>query len=195
MHEVVGITRAGTPEVQVVLCEVKDCRFSTFPVSDPSRASHTTFGHTCGLCGRAGHGQLECGNAAAIEALGVYESDIMPMDTPVCDIEGCQYARTHARAAHHCDHCKQRCDHGASACTARDAVGQSRAQALAQPTFAPFPCPACKTFIATVDAPVLPTQECAVCKMDKALVPVRPCGCLASCSDCLQKWSETWHTE
>jgi hypothetical protein len=192
MHERVGAARDGTPVVQVVLCEVRDCRFSTFPASDPTLASHTTFGHTCGLCGRAGHGQLECGNAAAIEALGVFESDIMPVGTLACDIEGCQYARTHARAAHHCGHCGQRCDHGASACTARNATGQSRAQAQT-PTFNPFPCPACKTIITAMEAPVLPTLECAVCKTDKALVPTRPCGCLRTCADCLRQWAQTCH--
>ena len=41
-------------------CQVAYCRY---------KFSHTTSGHRCGLCGKYGHGQSECGNQWKIDQL------------------------------------------------------------------------------------------------------------------------------
>lgn len=77
------------------LCKVNSCRFAT---------KHSTKSHTCGKCGQAGHGQIECGNAYLIAELAKDTEDV-PFDLH-CVASKCVQRTNHTIDGHFCTYCK-----------------------------------------------------------------------------------------
>ena len=85
-------------------CQVKHCRFPH---------SHTTAGHRCGICGKFGHGQIECNNPGLKSRLQQFHSDRL-FASDYCTLEGCRHPWSHKTIAHHCGRCNR--NHHSSAC-------------------------------------------------------------------------------
>ena len=85
-------------------CQVKHCRFPN---------SHTTAGHRCGICGKFGHGQIECNNPGLKSRLQQFHSDRL-FASDYCTLEGCRHPWSHKTIAHHCGRCNR--NHHSSAC-------------------------------------------------------------------------------
>lgn len=81
-------------------CKVGNCRYAD---------THTTVGHKCGKCGGYGHGQIECGDLAAIRNLSFYFPEtVAPEDR--CSATFCPNSATHTTAGHVCAFCDCRED-------------------------------------------------------------------------------------
>lgn len=76
-------------------CGVAGCRHS---------GSHCTAGHVCGMCGTAGHGQAECGDAQACSSLRSAPGFWGPVARP-CGVPDCREALLHEKSAHRCRRC------------------------------------------------------------------------------------------
>ena len=86
-------------------CQVKHCRFPH---------SHTTAGHRCGICGKFGHGQIECNNPGLKAKLQQYHNDKLQCVSDYCQLEGCRHPWSHKTIAHHCGRCNR--NHHSSKC-------------------------------------------------------------------------------
>jgi hypothetical protein len=80
-----------------IFCKVRNCRF---------KYNHTTGGHICGTCHEPAHGQVECRNERAKEALQQYINDAIPIEKQ-CNIPECEYKTLHTVEGHRCKNCKQ----------------------------------------------------------------------------------------
>ena len=91
-------------------CQVACCRFPD---------SHTTQSHRCGYCGEYGHGQIECGNQAKINALQKFYNDILPEHKWCTHCPNHSFAKKkHVSHAHNCHKCGKR--HSESDCTIQE---------------------------------------------------------------------------
>ena len=86
-------------------CQVKHCRFPY---------SHTTAGHRCGICGKFGHGQIECNNPGLRAKLQQFNKDKLQCVSDYCHHEGCRHPWSHKSIAHHCGYCNR--NHHSSKC-------------------------------------------------------------------------------
>lgn len=150
-------------------CSVRGCRY-------PS--THVAAGHRCGTCGRRGHGQIECGNAAAIATLA-QDTQTVPLDLR-CAVVGCPCWETHTTSAHYCDECGHLGGtHG---------VGCAGAP---NHEHAAVRCPVCreKNVCNLEEKPVYVDAECVVCYERKPLVVYPVCRHVAVCVACTRALS------
>eukprot|EP00808_Paulinella_micropora_P027883 g67078.t1 len=73
-------------------CKVKECNFPHL---------HVSSSHKCGTCGEYGHGQVECGDAAAIKKI---KSGKLPKNLQ-CSLPECSYPAGHVNDGHGCGEC------------------------------------------------------------------------------------------
>lgn len=64
--------------------------------------THVTRGHECGRCGRYGHGQIECGDPNAYNALRRFRN-VLPASLH-CRYRCCDFRRFHTSSAHRCSY-------------------------------------------------------------------------------------------
>lgn len=76
-------------------CKVGNCRYA---------ATHTTVAHKCGKCGGYGHGQIECGDLAAIKHLSFYFGETVALGDR-CVVACCPNSATHTSEGHACAFC------------------------------------------------------------------------------------------
>lgn len=81
-------------------CKVDKCRYA---------ATHTTVAHKCGKCGGYGHGQIECGDLAALKHLSFYFSETVALGDR-CAVAWCPNSATHTSEGHVCAFCDCRED-------------------------------------------------------------------------------------
>eukprot|EP01063_Lacrimia_lanifica_P033549 TRINITY_DN59_c0_g1_i1.p1 TRINITY_DN59_c0_g1~~TRINITY_DN59_c0_g1_i1.p1 ORF type:complete len:377 (+),score=66.52 TRINITY_DN59_c0_g1_i1:61-1191(+) len=160
-------------------CRVKECRFSRF---------HTTVAHRCGTCHSYGHGQLECGNRAAIAALAGYYSEAMP-EAVRCEYPSCMYPWSHASGSHVCHHCGERDDHDSGACQRAGVRGaRGPAQSPSRGNVLRRTCPACDTASdVNMDFQIATGRPCQSCGAndDKRKVVFSGCGHTVLCHECI----------
>lgn len=136
-------------------CQARGCRYAD---------THVTAAHQCGRCGLSGHGQLECGDAHAIEQLTAKtRGDALPAHLH-CGIAGCTHRTTHQDSAHHCLSCRKR---QCAGCVVRS-------------------CPLCRTTSA-VSASVYTNASCVVCFEDGAKAVFDGCRHAVVCWQCVEK--------
>jgi hypothetical protein len=144
---------------------VKHCRFTE---------SHVTAGHCCGYCKQYGHGQVECKDS---ESRGILQSrhggDIMPSDRK-CSVLNCKFKWSHAKEAHHCSNCGERC-HGVATCPLI--------------TYK-IKCPICREIndIKRDQQNIFGSnEECCICLTNKANIFLPTCGHVCICNECCVK--------
>ena len=76
-------------------CKVGNCRYAE---------THTTVAHKCGKCGGYGHGQIECGDLAAIKHLSFYFMETVALGDR-CTVACCPNNATHTSEGHVCVFC------------------------------------------------------------------------------------------
>ena len=82
------------------LCKVANCRYPH---------THTTVSHQCGICGKFGHGQMECGNKTKISQLRNFYYEILPENKwcTLCSDHN-RHRKSHTSQAHICSKCGKR---------------------------------------------------------------------------------------
>ena len=125
--------------------------------------THTTPSHTCGKCGRLGHGQLECGKTNKINYLTRYNNDELPMNK-WCSIPGCNYKKYHTNESHHCRSCKERASHSAINCPSNP---RRFNQVVPVPVPGPVPGPVPDPVPVPVpDLTNIINKKCPICRID-----------------------------
>jgi hypothetical protein len=173
---------ARLPE-KMQTCRVSGCRFAD---------THVTSGHRCGTCGRYGHGQLECRNVAARQALqraSAYDAVAVG-----CDVPGCAHASSHTRAAHHCRRCGAR---GGSCCLPPpDSPPPTPPPPPDSPPTPPVTidltlertCPQCRgRGPVDLECTVFTGGECVVCYEAGPCVVFSACRHAVACVDCVRR--------
>ncbi len=149
-----------------VCCKVSYCRFSN---------THVTKGHRCGVCGKYGHGEIECKNHFAIYNLQEkYHSDVLPEDR-MCTVLDCNDKAYHTVEAHHCSNCGKRELHTKDNCPY---LKNYKAQ-----------CPLCRTEnIITEPKKILGlSDKCSICLDNDVHILFPNCSHCCVCSDCFHK--------
>ena len=80
-------------------CRVLGCRY---------KGTHLWQDHTCGDCGKRGHGQMECGNNDLINELKLYGINDKLKEELHCRSTSCSRKQYHTTASHLCTICKNK---------------------------------------------------------------------------------------
>jgi hypothetical protein len=73
-----------------MLCKCKNCNYPN---------AHTTAGHICGNCKKAGHGAVECNNENAKKLLIPFYNEQMPKEL-WCTVQECRFPWSHSISSH-----------------------------------------------------------------------------------------------
>ena len=172
-----------SPPPPVFRCQARECRWPD---------THVTAGHRCGLCGRHGHGQIECRDTAArADLLRRTAGDRVAV---ACAVDTCSYAWTHTTAGHRCAHCRRHGGGGCHACALR--IPDSRTEAssssdeeLRAPGTLDVTCPHCKCLNIAVDVgcTVYTSAECSLCMEASPCVVLPTCRHANVCPTCVAR--------
>lgn len=157
-------------------CIVEGCRFPH---------SHLACYHTCGTCGRMGHGQLECGNRRKITALSHQANFLNNFRGTFCTVAGCLSPFTHDSSAHVCTACHNR----RPMCTCPPIEAP---QAVVEvKNVVQLTCPLCKAGAqADLTQKIFASgTSCVVCFGDVPLVLLSPCNHVCVCDACANRMS------
>ena len=158
---------------QTRYCKVGWCRHSS---------THVTKGHKCGRCGRYGHGDAECNNHYAIDALKTYHNEELPKDK-YCTVSDCEEKKYHTIDAHHCSICKNRTPHTKADCSDKT----SSTQEVENKTYH-AKCPICRVDNTLINpSKIFVDAECCICCSNKVEVMFPKCHHCCICFECLEK--------
>jgi hypothetical protein len=155
-----------------MFCKVAYCRFSS---------THVTKGHKCGVCGKYGHGEIECRNARAKLNLEMYRDDVLP-NNKICTVTDCEFKSMHTTEAHHCPVCKMRDPHSLENCP-------SKLSSASVNTTYHMKCPVCRADNSITNPKKIfgLKDECCICYENAVEVLFTSCYHCCICLECLQK--------
>lgn len=161
-------------------CKVNECRFSD---------SHVTNGHQCGTCKQLGHGQLECADEEAKQALYEATKDDELKVADRCKSIDCKTPKYHKNHAHFCSKCKS--FHILQLCPQYNKKKKSSTVSILYSVS----CPNCRiiSIITTANEPALHIHtdaQCSICA-DREVNICLPCKCAKICNTCLDSIKKT----